>query len=83
MKYKFRAECIEDILKLRRESAGKITALAVVFDDNLPDVVATFESDKNQIYLETIFDGIVDGHVMLETLNIEDKYTGERAEPVR
>ena len=78
MRYKFRAECISDVLLLRKVAFGKIKDVTVVFDDNLPDVVVTMSSDEDPKHIEGIINGIENGHVILETLNTQEKYTGER-----
>jgi hypothetical protein len=77
-KYKFRAECIDDVLVFRKDTTGKITSLVVNFDDKLPDVTVTFESDEDPKYIESVIAQIQDGHVMRESLNYADNYTGER-----
>jgi hypothetical protein len=78
-KYKFRAEFVKDVLKLRELSRGmRLSKLNLTFSDIFPDVKATFESSASIKDLEMLFHSIEDGHVMIETLNTEKNYNGER-----
>ncbi|MDP8227151.1 MAG: hypothetical protein P9L89_05885 [Candidatus Celaenobacter polaris] len=77
-KYKFRAECIKDVLAFRKEAFGKHKNLTVNFDDELPDVTVTMASSEDPKHIEDIMAGLENCHVMLETLNTEANYTGER-----
>ena len=47
-------------------------------DPEFPDVDATFSSSENIEILRNSMWEIPDGHVMAETLNYKDQYTGER-----
>lgn len=82
-KYKFRAECILDVLAFRKRAFGRIKDLTVVFHDRFPDVTVTVESEEGQQDLEAILANIEDGHVMFESFNTEKDYTGERVEKRR
>lgn len=44
----------------------------------IPDTLFTFHSDLSLEQIIEVLAKIEDGHVMLETVNLADKYTGER-----
>lgn len=81
MKYKLRAECVVDIVKMTTAFAKA----SIVFDDVeiegdglLPDVTATFLSAAPLAQLRDVLAKIEDGHVMAETIATIDHYTGMR-----
>jgi len=76
MKYKLRAECQFDIdvfIKIADLKEYKIIESA-----GLPDCKLEFESDKTIDDLVLLMEGIPDSHVMSETLQELDSYTGIR-----
>lgn len=75
--YMFRAECLKDVLRLRREAAGAFSAMTVQFDDRLPDVTVTIQTETICLF-EAGIRACQNGHVMLETLNTAQQYTGAR-----
>lgn len=76
IKYKLRAECLHDInVFLESRTVGCFT---IVRPSILPDVQFTFESDLALDDIKSILKTIPDGHVMVETVALEQNYTGER-----
>lgn len=77
MKYKLRAECIADVIKLmentRLESYKIISA-----DARIPDVEFEFSVMLDLREIKNILLGIQDTHVMRETVAQFEEYTGER-----
>lgn len=78
--YKMRAECSTDLGRFLCEiSPLSFIANAVFFDGTwFPDMEATFTSNFTLDELREKMAQIEDGHTMLESLNLADKYTGER-----
>lgn len=80
-RYKFRAECYMDIDKLiRAVHQDQIASVTIFFQEYLPDVTVLLYMVKG-VQLQTVRNYIhlvEDGHVMLETVQPEDLYTGER-----
>ena len=76
--YKFRAECEQDVLKLRMGLGQKclklVKTIKYFFPDTDVDLYTTTDLDeiKNEIRK------IKDGHVMLQTIELAENYTGER-----
>ena len=83
--YKLRAECHVDTLRfLRRMSIAcikehrRIWSFILVQDVGFPDCEVKFTTSLSLERLRDILAGIVDGHVMLETVELLEDYTGER-----
>lgn len=76
-KYKLRAECLYDVNLFRRTIQVRNQKIEEV--KNYPDCIFSFESPED---LPTLLEKIsgIDGdvHVMYETLELEENYTGER-----
>lgn len=75
--FKFRAECETDVNKLRKRMGVKCLKIVKEigqFPDTLVDLYTTMslEDLRNEIR------SIEDGHVMLQTIALEQDYTGER-----
>lgn len=81
MKYKFRAECGSDVLELMNLLPHADIVRHNVEPDfyELPDVEVEIEFKNMQLdeLRDTIRD-VADGHVMLQTVQPIDKYTGDR-----
>lgn len=79
MTYKFRAECEIDAEQFQEENVDVISDLEInIIDVDFPDVHVTFESELS---LEEIIDRMIiipDGHVMYQTVQPIEKYTGNR-----
>ena len=74
-KYKMRAECQHDL--------GHFLQAVHVLTFNVtetlcPDVDVEFTSTKSLKEIRDAIRNIVDGHVMLQTVDVASKYTGER-----
>ena len=80
--YKFRAECIADVKKLQRILAAKRIPVEMQIEEitpGLPDVeVYVKPSGLNIGRLRCCMRLAPDGHVMRQTLNHADCYTGDR-----
>jgi hypothetical protein len=77
-KYKFRAECIADVMLFLKSSKPFSINFTLEFSNELPDVTCTIETTATLEDLGYIFDEIVDSHVMRETIKPELEYTGDR-----
>lgn len=80
MKYKFRAECLLDILDFK-----KLTYIneweclfTIETDNNFPDCICTLKTDKSILEIQELFEAMLDSHVMSQTLALENEYTGIR-----
>jgi len=78
--YKMRAECSADLGRFLMEvSIVTFTATSTDIDGAwIPDMEVTFTSILHIDEIRAILANIVDGHVMLESLNLAQQYTGER-----
>ncbi len=73
--YKMRAECQADLGRfLMVVAVRSFTTTASL----LPDMDAEFTSPLSLDEIRKLMAEIEDGHVMLETVNYKDQYTGER-----
>lgn len=74
--YKMRAECFADIARFIE--IENIETLTCKRFEGLPDVEATFSSTESLKDIRKLIGSIPDGHVMLETICLEEDYTGIR-----
>jgi hypothetical protein len=75
-KYRFRAELPSDV-----DDAMKgewFTNLKVIEDETYHDCEVEFTSTLSIKEIRNIFDKVSDGHVMIESLNYAELYTGKR-----
>jgi hypothetical protein len=79
-KYKLRAECPADALvAIRQLEPGFSGTWTIAKLGKLgADVTLTFESFLPLHQITKVLMGIVDGHVMAETVQLESEYTGNR-----
>ena len=79
-KYKMRAECSSDLGRfLMNVTVFSFTADGLTIEGlAVPDMEATFTSNLSLSQLRSEIAKIEDGHVMLESLNYAEEYTGER-----
>lgn len=77
IKYKFRAECENDVLAFRDITKG-VTFDFVFLDGVRPDVTVEFESPLTIEEIRAEMAKMDDGHVMLQTVMPIEQYTGER-----
>lgn len=75
--YKMRAECQHDIDVLL-EKYKDFFDNTEVKETGFPDVVMSFTSTLSLNEIRYVLDTIPDGHVMFQSVNYADKYTGER-----
>ncbi len=75
--YKFRAECIHDVLQFM-EKAKFNYDIKIIRKGTFPDVVVELATKEYLDSITGIFKGIIDSHVMLETIQPKKLYTGER-----
>lgn len=80
--YKMRAECSVDVGRfLIQVGCLSISSKMMEIDGAyIPDMEVTFTSRLSLAQLQKEIAKIEDGHVMFESLNIAEKYTGERTE---
>jgi hypothetical protein len=82
--YKFRAECIHDVWrfldKISRDSITQLSITPVEINPGVfvPDVEVEITTETLFKEIHKILRGIVDGHVMSETIQLKELYTGER-----
>ncbi len=81
--YKCRAECYADIdafIKVANKHITEWYCKRWVDDDNIsmPDTEFTFSSDLSIEIMNSILNGLNDCHVMYQTLQLHENYTGER-----
>ena len=81
--YKCRAECYADIdafIKVANKHITQWYCNRWVDDDNnaMPDIEFTFSSDLSIEIMNSILNGLDDCHVMSQTLQLHENYTGER-----
>ena len=80
MKYKLRAECSMDVASFIAISGNQISygSNASISEGIYPDEEFEFESYLNLEQLRSLLRRVVDGHVMVQTVQPADKYTGIR-----
>lgn len=78
MKYKLRAECSQDVVNFLNNVHSQLSSFKMIKDTDFPDVEFEFETDLDfeEILRAMLF--LDDAHVMLQTVEKIDKYTGER-----
>ena len=90
--YKFRAECFYDVTEFYKQtskaiesikssdelSSTKFGILSVIGKDEIPDVTVIFKSNFNLLEVKQILSEVENGHVMLETIELIENYTGVR-----
>ena len=91
-KYKFRAECEQDVIEffsILNPCGVEVFEWEVkeirIFPDAqspeghlVPDKWVTFKTASSLDRLRSVVRRVPDGHVMLESLNYENEYTGQR-----
>jgi hypothetical protein len=77
--YKLRAECRDDIKHFEGYAGNKISDIIIRHcDQHIPDHTIVFKSKLSIDALHKIIRKVSDGHIMLQTLNLKEKYTGKR-----
>jgi hypothetical protein len=89
MKFRFRAEYVVDAIKIKAVLQGSLLVwkeTAVFLDTKpvpykIPDLEVEFETDETGPSLDQIreiMSNIQDCHIARQTVNLAEKYTGER-----
>ncbi|MDD4931436.1 MAG: hypothetical protein PHG66_04825 [Candidatus Colwellbacteria bacterium] len=76
--YKFRSECSVDTDRFVELFKDYIISIERKSDPDFPDEDVEFSSLKSLDEIRLVMKEIEDGHVMLESLNYADEYTGDR-----
>ena len=76
--YKFRSECPEDTDKFIEKFKHHIIVIDRKSDPDFPDEDIEFSSLKAIDEIRQVMREIEDSHVMLQSLNFADEYTGDR-----
>ena len=74
---KFRAECITDVLKLRERMGVRCSKMMVEISQ-FPDTDVVLYTSLGLDEVKNEIRSIKDCHVMLQTIALEQEYTGER-----
>ena len=77
--YKFRAECLIDVIQFMGHAPELIQNIEVDKDERFPDCYVTLKSHSEMSeVLNKILEMKGDVHVMFESLQPEGEYTGQR-----
>lgn len=75
--YKFRAECIHDVLEFMKKAKFEYD-VKIERKGLFPDVVVEIATKEGIDSIVSIFKKIPDSHVVLETIQPKNLYTGDR-----
>jgi len=75
--YKFRAECIHDVLEFMGKAKFEYD-IKIERKSLFPDVVVEIATKESVDTIKAIFNEIPDTHVIIETIRPKKIYTGER-----
>lgn len=78
MKYKLRAECSHDVVQFIVKSYSELSWFAMTSSQYTPDVEFEFETGMSYSQVLSVIEEIDDAHVMYQTINQVELYTGER-----
>lgn len=78
MRYKLRAECLADVFKFLCSYGKNVRNYVIESENLLPDCTITFDCSKRWVEIAYHLNSLEDCHVMVETLRLEEFYTGER-----
>jgi hypothetical protein len=78
MTYKLRAECSKDVAVFIEYAHALFTSFKMQKLDGFPDVEFEFETSLSLDDLILCLKTIVDSHVMYQTVNLLQDYTGKR-----
>lgn len=77
--YRFRAECANDVIALLAVMGGQhIISIVIEKYECFPDVDVELRTLLTLRQLQDAMEAVPDGHVMTETVNYKEKYTGDR-----
>ena len=74
--YKFRAECLADVANFLLEFRPEHTE--IVAAKMIPDVECVIKTSADIDKVKGAMADVMDSHVMMQTIQPIDKYTGER-----
>lgn len=75
--YKFRAECIHDVLEFMGKAKFQYD-IKIERKDFFPDVVVEIATKESIESIVNVFNKIPDTHVVVETIQPKKLYTGDR-----
>ncbi|AFY58982.1 hypothetical protein Riv7116_6660 [Rivularia sp. PCC 7116] len=75
---KFRAECEHDVNELIKTLSPHIKQITKIKDNDFPDMYVEMSVYLSLEEIQAKIKDIEDGHVMLETVELKNDYTGER-----
>ncbi|MCG3175401.1 MAG: hypothetical protein MOGMAGMI_00330 [Candidatus Omnitrophica bacterium] len=75
--YKFRAECIHDVLEFMKKVKFEYD-VKIKRKGSFPDVIVEIATKESIESIVSIFKKIPDSHVILETIQPKKLYTGDR-----
>lgn len=75
--YKFRAECIHDVLEFMGKAKFQYD-IKIERKGMFPDVVVEIATRESIESIVTVFNNIPDTHVIVETIQPKKSYTGDR-----
>lgn len=78
VRYKLRAECSHDVLQFLKNAIPWLSWFAMTANKCTPDVEFEFETNMTYSNILSIIESIDDAHVMYQTVNPVELYTGER-----
>ena len=77
--YKFRAECLFDIIGFLKLSGEHEIHFTIESSNKYPDCICTIYTNASLDQIQDIFNSVPNSHVMKETIALASEYTGERA----
>lgn len=77
-RFKFRAEYFHDVIEFFSDFPAKYWDVKIEQSDGFPDTDCEFTTYMSLKEVLLFLKGIVDSHVMMDTLNYSEDYTGER-----
>lgn len=75
--YKFRAECIHDVLEFMGKAKFQYN-IKIERKGLFPDVVVEIATKESMESIVNVFNKIPDTHVIIETIQTKKLYTGDR-----
>ncbi len=82
--YRFRAECEADVKALLALVAGRLVRFESIKVEPFPDTFNEVEVIEHSLDdMRGLCSRVVDGHVMLQTIQPKELYTGERDYEIR
>lgn len=76
--FRFRAECEHDVDELRKILRNRVRKILKINESPFPDMEVEIYANLSLEELRDAMRKVEDGHVMVQTVALQDKYTGER-----